>query len=316
MSDDRRSYPLAENEAVLAFGTIVTLIVIIHNIVLLIVHCHQLAKSKPRSHVQRLSLLSMTVTLAFLIVLFSTAYSWTFDVPHPVLNPIGMLQCRWTYKLSGVFWCNHKFALYLLFMERLFAIFANGADLQFKASHIRFTRMWLGACWLTEETLMLLFVDASPSEDNSSICIDETAIWMPIVYVTADLSFCTSISVMFTRRLLALHVQNTAETVIAGDVNQIAKQSTDASVTLGIASKSTLLSCVALITSEVAIFCSMSTGITHLWLALDCMVNCWCIILMFKPYDAIFKRMCCLCQRVIGMRFLSCYSCHCCCRIQ
>lgn len=330
MSADDYNHPLhlAQNETALAIGTIVTITAVIHNVALLIIHSHHIAKSKPKSHVQRLSLLSMAVTLAFLIVLFFTVYPWTFPIPHPILNPIATLGCRWHFKLSGIFMISYKFSLYLLFMERLFAIFRNGADLQFNSNHILCARFVLGTCWLTEETLVLLCIDARHSESNPLICVDETKLFMLFIYITMDLTFCISISVMFTRRLLALHVQTTTQ-VIAGNthietgsstqsgthVSESSKESATSSISLSIASKSTLLSCVALITSELAIFGTAATGLFGLFLSLDCMVNSWCIMLIFKPYDQIFQSICCLGQRLIGMRFLACYSCHCCCRI-
>ena len=52
-----------------------------------------------------------------------------------------------------------------------------------------------------------------------------------------------------------------------------------------------------------------------MWIALDFIVNCWCIILMFKSYNKPYNICCNKCEKCVGIKCLKYYSCNCCCDI-
>lgn len=336
---------LTENETILAIGTIIACVAVINNMSLLVVHSFNFSKSTHFSRLHGLSLVSMALMVLFLIALSLTVYPWAFPITH-VADPIAALECRWRLGIANVFWCANKFSLYFLFMERLFAVFENGGDLEFEPRHIRCARIVFGICWAIKQTLVLLFVDGFQSPEwDSRMCL-LSPLWIGGLFLMMDFTFCTTISVMFARRLLACHVRTTTRHLArsstpisfsstmsaSGDVqspsqnqqnpevkrvempvNPISKEPT---TPLKVALNSTILSFVALIASELTIILMTLTGFGHIWMALDSMVNGWCVLLIFKQYNAIFDRMCCLCKRVITIPFMSCYSCHCCCPIR
>merc|ERR1712154_105817 len=130
-----------------------------------------------------------------------------------------------------------------------------------------------------------------------------------------DVIISTAISVMFARKLLALHFETIAMQMAVSSQPASSSQCSS-SKELAIATKSTLLTCVAVFTSEFAVILTSLSEIGHIWFAADCIVNTWCILLIFKQYAPIYDRMCGLFQRIITQRLLQCYSCHCCCPIE
>merc|ERR1719150_1635367 len=83
------------------------------------------------------------------------------------------------------------------------------------------------------------------------------------------------------------------------------------STTVKLARKSTILSLVALITSEMTLICIALTKIPQIWLPLDGAINSWCIMLIFYQHAAIYDKMCCGCNKTVSIKCLACYSCNC-----
>ena len=314
--------PLALNENLiaLAIGPILALFALIHNLLLFIYHLCHFVKSSKKPALHRLSLFSMVVTLYFLVVLFLSEYQWSRSLlkfpppPHPALDPFSLIPCTWRIRTTALSWCAYKFVFYAFFMERLFSIFRGAPDLDFKAHHVRCSRIVLFGCWASQQGLAY-FINGAQSDGDPSICLKDTDEWVLGLVCLGDLVISTTISVMFVRRLLAFDIKTKSSQIAAMPDTATEKDRERKSSSLRTARKSTILGLVGLITSEIAIICIAVTDLPHLWLPMDAVINSWGIMLIFHEYASIYNTMCCCCDRAVSVRCLSCYSCHCCCRI-
>merc|ERR1719242_68232 len=221
----------------------------------------------------------------FLMVVFLSEYTWTFPAPPiPALDPFSLIPCRWRLRTATFFWVLFKFSHYFFFLERLFMIFRNVPELEFQKCQISGSRILLFGSWASQQGLIMLIND----DPDSSICINETPPWLFGLVFIVDIVIATSISVMFSRRLLALHVQTTSiqMTPIPSNSTTAGATSadTDSSTTVKLARKSTILSIVALITSEMTLICFAVTKIPQIWLPLDAAINSWCVMLIFHEH--------------------------------
>jgi len=308
-------WALDKNEIALTIAPILALVAWAHNSMLLLYHLFCFFKSKTRPKLYRHSLLFLLVIWLFLIVLFLNEYRWAFPTPpHPALDPFALMDCIWRIRITVVSWTVYRFSLFYFFLGRLFSIFRTVPALKFKPIHILSSRIGLFICWAANQSL-IVFIRDDPSDMAKGFCIPIFPEWVMAVVIIGDFIFCTSIQVMFTRRLLALNMQTVANRIDGTD-STTAPSATVETKTMKIARKSTVLTVVALISSELALCCIVLTKIVHIWLAVDCVINGWCIMLIFQVHSRMFDAMCCLCHTLVDTRCLSCYSCHCCCRIQ
>ena len=80
----------------------------------------------------------------------------------------------------------------------------------------------------------------------------------------------------------------------------------------GILIKTTLLTFIALCTTPLCLILSGSIGLS-IWLPIDQVVNCFCIILMFRTHQKLYNRMCHKLEPLITNKCLALYTCSCCC---
>ena len=80
--------------------------------------------------------------------------------------------------------------------------------------------------------------------------------------------------------------------------------------------KSTLLTFIALVSSEICLLLAGILEVEALWTSIDTMVNCWCVMLIFAAHRDLYKLGCEKLQhKIITIRCISCCSCNCCCAI-
>ena len=78
--------------------------------------------------------------------------------------------------------------------------------------------------------------------------------------------------------------------------------------------KFTLLTVSSIFTTLFSLLLSAIFEIPSLWISLDTMVNCWCLLLIFGPHKKLYVFLCGNIQKVtISVKCLSYYSRHCCC---
>ena len=87
-------------------------------------------------------------------------------------------------------------------------------------------------------------------------------------------------------------------------------------LTWTILGKSTLLTFIALTTSEICLVLAGVLELEALWTSIDSMVNCWCVMLIFAIHRKIYRIGCERLQnKIITSQCISCCSCNCCCPI-
>ena len=209
-------------------------------------------------------------------------------------------------------------AVYYLFLERLFSIFANSAY-KFKKRHIQMSRVGFALYLIAMYILFLVLGDADFNHITNS-CIAAWPFWLNILVTAWDLICCISISILFARRLLSIKINTVNHASVDSlESNQnVQNNICDAmqdDVTRKILKRSTLLTSIALFTTTLSLLFSAVLGLTAMWIALDMMVNSWCIILMFKPYHGIYIICCGKMENCVGIKCLRYYSCNCCCSI-
>ena len=78
--------------------------------------------------------------------------------------------------------------------------------------------------------------------------------------------------------------------------------------------KFTLLTVLSIFTTLFSLILSAIFEVASLWISMDTMVNCWCLLLIFGPHKKLYVSLCGNIQKVtISVKCLSYYSCHCCC---
>ena len=80
--------------------------------------------------------------------------------------------------------------------------------------------------------------------------------------------------------------------------------------------KFTLLTFISVFTTLLSLVLAGIFGLGGLWVSIDAIVNCWCVLLCFKQHERLYKWICCNNgENVICVECLSWYSCNCCCEI-
>ena len=293
-------------------SAIVISIALLNNIAIFVNHSYFTFKAVKKSKLMLLSLLSMLTMIIFLVLFFFISFkslSSSHSLPS-LLNPPSYINCKWVIGIPVISWMIYKFSLYFLFSERLFSVFANGSDLCFKPAQIYFTRTVLLLWAFILIALSIYFCDGTKSKNIANHCMNTSPFWIYAVIVLSDICIVSVISILLSRRLLALHFQ-----IMQSNLTNT-KNENNMDSTLQIVRKSALLTFIALFSTEISLILTSAVGATGLWLALDCIVNAWCVMLIFSAYSKVYKIMCGCCKNCISMRCLACYSCHCLCPIQ
>ena len=161
--------------------------------------------------------------------------------------------------------------------------------------------------------------------------------------MVGDVLISTVISILFARRMLLLNaslhenapIQRTPSTLsmdsnVSHSVKSMKSLSTSRKSSHGhgvfetilddstwtMLQRSTLLTFITLFTSQIAIGLGAVLKLEALWTAVDSMVNCWCVMLIFVVHDGFYNKCCGKMQnKIVTVGFMRCWSCNCCCRI-
>ena len=211
---------------------------------------------------------------------------------------------------SSLFVCAH-FTVYLLFFQRLFAVFKD-SDLQFSNRSIIISRAFLIALFILAMICIACFGDGEYTEHHTS-CSTTHVWWLWMAYGIGDTVVCSLIQILFARRLLMVHLalKDTQTFCCDGTHSENCK----ITETIKILTKSTLLTFIAIITNQVALIISGILGLSSLWTSVNSVINCCCVILMFKCHHGCYDKLCGHCTKIITIDCLYCYSCDCICVI-
>eukprot|EP01084_Bolivina_argentea_P311728 539615_1 len=269
------------------------------------------------ARVQYLSLFCLVMT-----VLFNLDVCFTSFGIHP-----SSLSCAWVIKLAVASYLFQKIALYGLLLERLFCVFEHSA-LKFQKYQVYPSRCIVVTTLLFILIIVFIFVDGITHHEN--YCVANYPFWINGLGAIIDIAFLIVISIMFARRLILLNVclptrnpelsttssmrsmsdlhnnnSNRTENILNGRMWKLLK-------------KSTGLTFIALVTTELSLLLSGVLGIQTIWTSLDSVVNCLCIILMFQKNHKIYKALLFdkFIERCISIKCLACYSCAYCCQVK
>ena len=151
-----------------------------------------------------------------------------------------------------------------------------------------------------------------------NICTTKVVPLMALYGMLVDLVICNFITILYCRRLLVFVLRlNTGFLGSASNTNATHHAADE--MYLKIMTKSTVLTGVASLSTQLNYVLCWLIGRPVLWGALDTMVNSWCLILIFDMYSNIFSlyQFCCgCCEKLMCYQCIMCYSCHCCCRVK
>eukprot|EP01084_Bolivina_argentea_P113745 202669_1 len=289
----------------LIFSAIIVSIGFVHALSILVYHILRIcAQLLPNTKPPKLQYLSIVVlSTAFITTLMQmvnvTGLSMKF-------NPSCMLKSKITLMLLE----SSKFSMYFLFMERQWAIFSNAADFQFKTKTITISRIAMALYYFMLLTFTVMAGKAYPVQ-NEIIhkCIQQHPIWLLALFQLGEIIFFIAISISYSRRLLQFNRALCNSKQSAADVMYNFDHTNS---TFLVARKSTLLTLLAGITTLLALIMTLLFGFAGPWMALDFAVNAWCIILMFRHHQNIYKKCCGSIENILSPKFLTYYSCSCC----
>ena len=267
--------------------------------------CNNIKKCKP-TKIKIFSLI--VILLIFLLSLLNVLIIWW--------DPFELyISCKWIMIIGLILYQTTKIILYLLFLERLFTVFV-GSSLQFKKSHVIISRIIFLIYLISTLSLILLYGDGKYNYMTES-CKSDWPFFLNGIAVTCDFTTCTIVSVLFARRLLSMSIARMKNDKFKKQTSNSAISSVmDDEFLWTVIRKSTLLSWIALFTTSFSLIVMSILGITATWIMLDTMVNCWCIILMFREYKLLYIKICGKLESYISIYCLSCYSCNYCCSIE
>ena len=151
--------------------------------------------------------------------------------------------------------------------------------------------------------------------------------WVYIIGNINDALLSLIISVLFARRLLSLSFQlevtkisNNLQIKSGDDKTRSRTRSRSGSKTTtavldkgtwNVLKKSTLLTFIALITTQITMILCIIFGEEYIWLGLDTIINSYCIILMFSVHGNLYKYQCqkTRLENCITIKCLACYAC-------
>ena len=320
---------------------IIASIAAIHNLILLIFHlfhtfsCCKQEKNKT-IRLQNLSVACLCSLCVYAI--FSATMGW--------YKYTSSLQCKWIIKIGMTLWSISKLIVYLFIMERLFIIFQKTSlgftKLQKNRARILFALYTVGIIGGS-----LSFGDGT-YHPSLSTCNSNISPYIIILAGFLDLAISSLISILFARKLLIINLRmidnnmnvNRDQTATSNqesnnknnsthDINNMDSisprtvrvtsvydlDSNDA--TYKILTKSTLLTLIAILSTQSCLITTGIIGSNAMWACIDSVINGWCCMLMFVTYNNLYSKLCWKMEQCVTIRCLSCYSCnYWCCELQ
>eukprot|EP01084_Bolivina_argentea_P227952 385080_1 len=320
---------LTQYPEALIITTITEILGVTHNIILLSFHiyCCTIAKrilnKKHLSKLQISSFVVLTVSIIWSLLTIAKSFS---------LKP-SFLNCQYFICIISTTWMLNRIAVYTFFMERLFSVF-KVPKYRFSSQFKRYSRLWLLVYftlittigWITNKHYHVI-------ENNKVVCISKYPFYVLALAAFMDLATITTLHILFTRRLMLLVIDNYSsistciETLTSNDPDHITKSvtATDKIVMIRLHNdeemvvlmkRFTVLSIISFMTTFVILMLLSIFEVSTIWGSIDCCINNWCIILMFKCEDKMFRILCCNGEGVnISDNCLSCCSLNICCPI-
>ena len=263
-----------------------------HNTIVLLIHCYftlQSYKIKKSTRLRNISLFALSLTFFSSLWILLLAFN---------LIPV---SCKWIIIIAMMLYMSTKIILYFLFLERLFSIFSD-TTYGFNKKNITISRV-IFAIYLLSMWTVAIFVGDGDYSSIRGQCASFWPYWLNLSFAVIDIIWCTTISILFSRRLLSLHLETM--TTSNNDNTKIKR----------VLKRSTLLTTIALFTTSLSLVIAGILGLSGMWISSDSMVNCWCIMLMFRFYDKIYIICCNRMEFCVSINCLKYYSCNCFCTI-
>lgn len=317
----------------------------IHNAILLMYHAyHTITESKRRQKIIRLQYLSvLTLAVLSIYATFAAILGWYQYQSY--------LECKWIFITGMMLYIISKCILYLFIMERLFLIF-NKTNLSFTVTQRIISRILFVIYTITALLLSIFFGGNVTFYSEFQYCESNIPTFITIFFAASDIIISAVLSILFARRLLIINlrrvVSNMDETLDSvtrlsrnGSISTVQSSKhiddnhdppgvmrmpspkrsgsvydvNEKDATFKILTKSTLLTFIALLSTQFTLISIALLGSGAVFGCLDSIINGWCCMLMFASYGNIYskKLLCGKLEKLITIRCLSCYSCNCCC---
>jgi len=297
-------------------STIVALAAI-HNFLAWTFHGTYSYGTAERNKIHNLSVWALTLnalaSIVYVLVPYLTVYNAdTWNVP------LTEEWCKWIIALSKLSVVYPKtIGLYYVYIERLFLIFKGNvyAFPKWQKYTLRSLLVLMSVSWT-----IVVCVGAphgSTFLEESNTCLRHPSMAVNTTFVTIDFLMCATVTALYCRRLLIFIAR--LETRFLNPRNNgpgpnPAHQEAD-KLYFKIMVKSTVLTFVASLSTQISIVLLTLFGMPSLWVSIDSVINSWCLILIFDLYDDLFNlypRCCCLCERLMSYYCIVCCSCACC----
>eukprot|EP01084_Bolivina_argentea_P063695 116246_1 len=221
-----------------------------------------------------------TVQMLSLITLFSLSLLLIWTALF-TLSLIPLDHCGWIIKFAMILFQCSKVSMYSLFLERLFSVFKN-CTLTFTNTQMFLSRSLLATYLIFTVCIIYIFGDGEFMEEvNIAPCRANYPFWVNLISVLGDLLICTTLSISFSRRLILLSMTQEKQESLELSDHESMKNLFDkrGDPLLEILSKSTLLSFIALFTTEICLVLIGIIGYPAIWISVDAIINGWCVIL-------------------------------------
>jgi len=320
-----------EASSVQLIREVVVGLVAIHNAFVWLLHMCYTSVSAEKKKIHSLSVYALTLTsissLSYMIVPWFTSFksstSWNLNLT------LTDSACRWMgVAMKLLYLYPRSIGLYVVYFERLFYIFSDSAY-AFKPAQKYLLRVLLMVPTIFFTVLIYINseegynLDANwPDTNTCTIAFTRNGM---ILTIAVDAAICNLLSFLYCRRLLIFRsrlatgfLAHGANPGGPGAANPPPAELVALNRIFKLMMKSTLLQFMATLTSQASMIAMAVMGVPSIWAALDSMVNCWCLVLMFDIYDELFRLypLCCgLCEKLMCYHCIVCYSCHCCCRV-
>eukprot|EP01084_Bolivina_argentea_P164397 285811_1 len=294
----------------------IVLCVAIHHTFLLLYHSYNTFKCCIKIESGLIQHLSVVVLLInFISVSNMSILTWNWYPLH--------WSCHWIMITTSILYLSTKLSVYILISERLFFIFSD-SQLTIKRMYILISRVLFLIYFIAISIIFILFGGGVKGSNNCELRVPP---WILPLIAFGDIFICTTISIIFARRLLLLNLKlsenknnhnnvptnsSTSDTISRN--RNIYKYKLNVNdMTWKIVTKSTLLTIIALITTPLSIIILVFFGaIGAASVSIDSTVNCYCVILLFTKHEPIYKCLCKSMESCVSIQCVTCYSCACC----
>eukprot|EP01084_Bolivina_argentea_P224758 379992_1 len=302
----------------------------LHNFMLLIYHIQTILKILKNTEQKLHRTYFLSITSMGTIVLFNISVVLLYLID---IYKVNIASCNTRAGIGIIIFLLSKVALYLLLFERLFVIFRNS---QFKFSKIKIILTRVILCSLTMTVIVPIIFEKNSEIYSNGVCATNVKLYLKAAFVLIDLGISVWIMILFSRRLwlLSLNTNRNREesSMMSGSsqyththtkVHNLTPNSFDSpkqkkkyiqkmnKQLLRVMTKTNLLTLIAIITTEMAMVVSSFIPGT-IWPIIDSMVNCWCVLLMFKSHERIFDCVCKYASNIISDHCLIICACPCC----